>query len=110
MYDSTSDTSGMVIETNRRRLVGSLVGGALAGVIGWQATEADRKRGNSHHAKNRKRRRDHGETRRDGGKSHGESESKREDRASTLSDAESKQGGSPALKVLTRNLYLGADL
>jgi hypothetical protein len=99
-------------ETSRRRLLGGLAGGTLAGVLGWRETAADRKRQDKHDNKSQQRRRDQGgDTRRRDGKSKAEGESKREGSASTLGAGESKQGGnSPALKVLTRNLYLGADL
>src|SRR5688572_23686818 len=114
MHDSTSDTSVTVpgFDTGRRRLLGGLVGGTLAGVFGWQATEADRKRRNRHRSEHRKRRRDQGgDTRRGEGKRNGEGARKREVGAATLGDGERTQGGNaPALKVLTRNLYFGADL
>jgi hypothetical protein len=108
MDDSTSIARATipVLATNRRRLLGGFVGGTLAGVCGWQQTEADRKRQRKRHDKNRKRRRDQGgDTRR------GEGARKQEGSSRRRGEGTSKQGGgSPALKVLTRNLYFGANL
>lgn len=82
--------------STRRRLLSGFVGGTLAGVFGCQATEADRKRQSKRHDKNRKRLRDQGgDVQRGGPRKEGKSK---------------PRGGSPALKVLTRNLYFGADL
>jgi hypothetical protein len=94
MDDATFDPSAANpgIETSRRRLLGGLVGGTLAGVVGWRETEADPKRRNERDNKSQKRRRGQdGDVRRVEGES-------------------TQNGDSPALKVLTRNLYLGADL
>jgi endonuclease/exonuclease/phosphatase family metal-dependent hydrolase len=82
----------------RRRLLGGFVGGPLAGVFGRQAAEADRKRQSKRHDKHPKRRPDQG-----GAAQRGKVPSKAE--------GGGKQGGDlRALKVLTRNLYFGADL
>jgi endonuclease/exonuclease/phosphatase family metal-dependent hydrolase len=100
-------------ETSRRRLLGGLAGGTLAGVLGWRETAADRKRQDKHDNKSQKRRRDQGDKRQDQGDDtrQRDGESTQGGSSSALGAGESKQGGnSPALKVLTRNLYLGADL
>ena len=112
MDDPTFDprATDPVFETSRRRLLGGLAGGTLAGVLGWRETAADRKRQDKHDNKSQQRRRDQGDKRQDQG---GDTRQR---------DGESTQGGvrlrsvqarasrevSPALKVLTRNLYLGA--
>ena len=108
MDDSTSDASTTipVLATNRRRLLGGLVGGTFAGVCGWQQTEADRKRQRTQPDKNRKRRRDQG-----GDSRRGEGARTQEGSSRRLGEGGSKPGGgASALKVLTRNLYFGADL
>jgi endonuclease/exonuclease/phosphatase family metal-dependent hydrolase len=120
MDDATFDPSATdpVVETSRRRLLGGLAGGTLAGVFGLRETEADRKRHDKHDNKSQKgrreqgseSRRDQGDTRRGEGKSKGE-EGKQVGSASALSEGQSKErDNSQALTVLTRNLYLGADL
>ena len=100
MDDSASVTSPVVSvrETHRRRLLGGLVGGTLAGVFGWHQIKADRKRQSKRHDKNRKRLQDQG-----GGARQG-------DGPRMAADGSTHKGGSPALTVLTRNLYFGADL
>jgi endonuclease/exonuclease/phosphatase family metal-dependent hydrolase len=113
MDDPTFDASATdpVFETSRRRLLGGLVGGSLAGAFGLRETEADRKRRSKHDNKSQDRRRDQGDKRRGEGKSKVEGGSKRDGSASTLAAGDSPQEGrSPALKVLTRNLYFGASL
>lgn len=77
--------------SSRRRLVGGFVGGALAGLAGLRLTIGAKQR----HARNRKRR-GRGRDARDG--------------ARRQASSERADGGASALKVLTRNLYLGADL
>jgi hypothetical protein len=102
-----------VFDTSRRRLLGGLVGGTLAGVLGSRETAADRKRHDKHDNKSQKRRRDQGDKRRDqgGDTRRRDGESTQGGNSSALTAGESKQGGnSPTLKVLTRNLYVGADL
>jgi len=100
MDDSRSVASAVVSgrETHRRRLLGGLVGGTLAGVFGWRAAEADGKRQSKRHDKSRKRLRNQdGGTRRDHG-------------SSTADNGSTRRGDARVLTVLTRNLYFGADL
>jgi hypothetical protein len=107
MPDATSEASATlpVLATNRRRLLGGFVGGTLAGVCGWQATEADRNRQSKQHDKNRKRRRNQG-----GDSRRGEGARKQDGSSRRLGEGASKPGVVSALKVLTRNLYFGANL
>jgi hypothetical protein len=108
MPDSTSDARATlpVLETNRRRLLGGLVGGTLAGVVGWQQTAADRTPQRTRHATHRKRRGDQG-----GASRRGQGASTQEGSAPRRGAGRSTPGGgAPALKVLTRNLYFGANL
>jgi endonuclease/exonuclease/phosphatase family metal-dependent hydrolase len=94
MDDSTLDArakdSGF--ETNRRRLLGGLVGGTLAGLAGGLETEAKKGRRAKRHDKSRKRARTQSGDQR-GNQRKG-----------------AAKGSAKALKVMTRNLYLGADL
>jgi hypothetical protein len=82
----------------RRRLLGGFVGGTPAAVFGWQATEADRKRQSKRHDKHPK-----GQPTQGGDAQRGKDPSEAEGAGKQGSD-------SRALKVLTRNLYFGADL
>jgi hypothetical protein len=94
MDDSTLDArakdSGF--ETNRRRLLGGLVGGTLAGLAGGLETEAKKAHRAKRHGKSRKRARTQSGDQR-GNQRKG-----------------AAKGSAKALKLMTRNLYLGADL
>jgi endonuclease/exonuclease/phosphatase family metal-dependent hydrolase len=96
MDDSRSDANAIspvsVGETNRRRVLGGLVGGTLAGLVGWLEIEAKNKRRAKRSNKSRKQGRD-------------QSGDQRGDKRKGAS-----KGSAKSLKVLTRNLYLGADL
>jgi endonuclease/exonuclease/phosphatase family metal-dependent hydrolase len=94
MTDPLSDAPNISPQSgaSRRRLLGGLAGGALAGLVGTQETAAAKKRGAKQRHNNRERRRD-----RDGAAERVEGQVK-------------AKGASAALKVLTRNIYLGADL
>src|SRR5829696_6212289 len=99
MDDSSFEASAMapILETSRRRLLGGLVGGTLAGVFSRRETEANSKRSNKRHNKSQERGRDQG------------GDARRREGPSKVEGGSKQNGGSPALKVLTRNLYLGAD-
>ena len=84
--------------STRRRLLGGFAGAPLAGIFGGPATEAERKRQSERHDKRRKRSRDRG------------GDADRKTGPGTAEGGRMPRGGSPALKVLTRNLYFGADL
>ena len=77
---------------SRRRLLSGLFGGLVAGALGWPGTEAESKRRDSHRTTRKKTRR----------KKHGG--------AHPVAKHATSDGGAAALKLLTRNLYLGADL
>jgi endonuclease/exonuclease/phosphatase family metal-dependent hydrolase len=84
---ATDLTSG----ASRRRLLGGLIGATLAGALGWPGTNAEKKRRDNHKNKRREKR-------------------TKKDAARKIEKQSKSQGSSAALKVLTRNLYLGADL
>jgi hypothetical protein len=100
MHNETSalDAKQPSARSSRRLLLGSFVGAPLAGVFGGLATEAERKRQSERHDKHRKRPRDQG------------GDAQRKTGPSTTEGGRKPRDGSPALKVLTRNLYFGADL
>jgi endonuclease/exonuclease/phosphatase family metal-dependent hydrolase len=91
--DSTFELIATVLTSgaSRRRLLGGLIGGTLTGALGWQGTEAEKKRRDNHRNKRSEKRKKHRKTRK-------------------VEKQSKSQGSSAALKVLTRNLYLGADL
>jgi endonuclease/exonuclease/phosphatase family metal-dependent hydrolase len=94
MHDSSDD--GMITGPDRgpsrRRLLGGLAGGTLAGLVGWQESTTAKKRRAKHQRSRRDRRQGRGGD-------------------PTRAEGEGNRGrNAAALKVLTRNIYLGADL
>ncbi len=90
MVDPTRETLTSIIDSvaSRRRILGGLVGGTVAGLLGWQESDAARKR--------RKTGRD---------KRHHQQDN------NPRVNAQGKSDDSPAtLRVMTRNIYFGTDL
>lgn len=91
MADQPRDMLTSIVDSvaSRRRMVGGLVGGMVAGVIGWQESDADRKRRKS----GRDRRRN-----------------QHDKNARVSAQGKSNDGGPATLRVMTRNIYFGTDL
>jgi endonuclease/exonuclease/phosphatase family metal-dependent hydrolase len=90
MADQTREAFTSIVDSlaSRRRILGGLVGGTVAGLLGWQESDADRKR--------RKTGRD---------KRHHQQDN------TPRVNAQGKSNDSPAtLRVMTRNIYFGTDL
>ena len=90
MDDQTRQTLTSIVDSvaSRRSMVGGLVGGTVAGLLGWQESDAAKKRKKT----GRDRRRNQHDN---------------EPRVS----AQGKSNDSPAtLRVMTRNIYFGTDL
>jgi endonuclease/exonuclease/phosphatase family metal-dependent hydrolase len=90
MADQTREAFTSIVDSlaSRRRILGGLVGGTVAGLLGWQESDADRKR--------RKTGRNGRRNQRDN---------------NPRVNAQGKSNDSPAtLKVMTRNIYFGTDL
>jgi len=90
MADQTREALTSIVDTlaSRRRMLGGLVGGTVAGLLGWQESDADRKR--------RKTGRD---------KRHHQQDN------TPRVNAQGNSNDSPAtLRVMTRNIYFGTDL
>jgi endonuclease/exonuclease/phosphatase family metal-dependent hydrolase len=90
MADQTRETLTSIVDSvaSRRRMLGGLVGGTVAGLLGWQESDADRKRRKT----GRDRRRN------------------QHDNNARVSAQGKGDDGPATLKVITRNIYFGTDL
>jgi endonuclease/exonuclease/phosphatase family metal-dependent hydrolase len=90
MADQSREALTSIVDSiaSRRRILGGLVGGTVAGLLGWQTSDADRKRRKS----GRDRRRS------------------QQDNSARVSTQGKSDDGPATLKVMTRNIYFGADL
>ena len=90
MANQPRDMLTSIVESvaSRRRMLGGLAGGAVAGLLGWQESDAARKRSKTGRDRPRNQRDDNPRV-----------------------SAQGKRDGGPAtLRVMTRNIYFGTDL
>jgi endonuclease/exonuclease/phosphatase family metal-dependent hydrolase len=90
MADQTREALTSIVDSvaSRRRMLGGIAGGAVAGLLGWQESDAAKKR-----------------------KKTGRDQRRNQQDNTPRVNAQGKHGDGPAtLKVMTRNLYFGTNL